>query len=277
MASGVSLRDAALDAIGQTRWVPPTGENRIRGMVNAKPDWVMSRQRAWGVPIAVFVKKGEHAPLIDEAVNARIAAAFEQEGADAWYAEGAAARFLGNPSYDPARLRESRRHPRRLVRLRLDPRVRARRSRPFPRPRRHPPQKGRRRGPGDVSGRLRPASRLVPGLAAGKLRHARRRAVRHRADARLHARRQGPQAGQIARQPDFSAGDHQGLRRRHPAPLGRQHRLHRRSAHRPRHPQDGDRQLPQAAQFAALDAGHARPLQPQPHARVFDDRSRSTG
>ncbi len=80
--------------------MPATGENRIRGMVNAKPDWVMSRQRAWGVPIAVFVKRGEKKPLLDEAVNARIAEAFEQEGADAWYAEGAAARFL-QPDYDP--------------------------------------------------------------------------------------------------------------------------------------------------------------------------------
>jgi isoleucyl-tRNA synthetase len=101
MASGLSLRETALNAIGETRWVPATGENRIRGMVNAKPDWVMSRQRAWGVPIAVFVKKGEHSPLIDERVNARIAEAFEREGADAWYAGGAAARFL-KPDYDPS-------------------------------------------------------------------------------------------------------------------------------------------------------------------------------
>jgi isoleucyl-tRNA synthetase len=96
-----SLRETALRAIGETRWAPPSGENRIRGMVSAKPDWVMSRQRAWGVPIAVFVKKGGHEILIDESVNARIAAAFEKEGADAWYEEGAARRFLA-PDYDPA-------------------------------------------------------------------------------------------------------------------------------------------------------------------------------
>jgi isoleucyl-tRNA synthetase len=96
-----SLRQTALAAIGETRWVPAAGENRIRGMVSAKPDWVMSRQRAWGVPIAVFVKKGGHEILIDDRVNARIAAAFEQEGADAWYEEGAARRFLA-PERDPA-------------------------------------------------------------------------------------------------------------------------------------------------------------------------------
>ena len=98
---GQTLRQTALAAIGETRWVPPSGENRINGMVNNKPDWVMSRQRAWGVPIAVFVNKGGHTILIDDAVNARIAEAFEKEGADAWYAEGAARRFLA-PDFNPA-------------------------------------------------------------------------------------------------------------------------------------------------------------------------------
>ena len=97
---GPSLRETALKAIRDTIWIPASGENRINGMVTNKPDWVMSRQRAWGVPIAVFVRKDENAPLVDDKVNRRIAEAFEQEGADAWYAEGAAARFL-TPDYDP--------------------------------------------------------------------------------------------------------------------------------------------------------------------------------
>jgi len=95
-----TLRNRALNAIGETRWVPITGENRIRGMVGAKPDWVVSRQRAWGVPLSIFVRKGDEEPLDDKNVNERIAEAYQKEGADAWFAEGAKARFLG-PDYNP--------------------------------------------------------------------------------------------------------------------------------------------------------------------------------
>jgi isoleucyl-tRNA synthetase len=98
--NGQTLRAIAIDAIERTRWVPSTGENRIKGMVVSKPDWVLSRQRAWGVPLPIFVRKDSHEILFDEDVNARISDAFEREGADAWFAEGAKARFLG-PSRRP--------------------------------------------------------------------------------------------------------------------------------------------------------------------------------
>ncbi|MEC9367189.1 MAG: isoleucine--tRNA ligase [Pseudomonadota bacterium] len=96
---GDTLRARALNAIKQTRWFPAAGENRITGMIESKPDWVLSRQRAWGVPIAVFAGKDGDV-LKDEKVNTRIIEAFRREGADAWFAEGAKERLLGN-DYSP--------------------------------------------------------------------------------------------------------------------------------------------------------------------------------
>ncbi len=99
--SNDTLRNRSLHAIQDTRWVPASGQNRITGMIENKPDWVVSRQRSWGVPICVFVKKGGHEVLVDGNVNKAIADAFESEGADAWYIEGSATRFLAPFGYNP--------------------------------------------------------------------------------------------------------------------------------------------------------------------------------
>jgi isoleucyl-tRNA synthetase len=90
------LRDKALKAIEDTKFFPPAGQNRLRGMIADRPDWVISRQRAWGVPIAVFVNKETGKILNDINVNKRIADSFSKEGADAWFADGAAVRYLGD-------------------------------------------------------------------------------------------------------------------------------------------------------------------------------------
>ncbi|MBT0958766.1 isoleucine--tRNA ligase [Alphaproteobacteria bacterium KMM 3653] len=103
---GTTIRERALRSIDElVTWTPQKGRNRLYAMIEARPDWVLSRQRAWGVPLTCFTKVGalptdDDYLLRDEAVNARILQAFEEEGADAWYKPGAKARFLGN-EYDP--------------------------------------------------------------------------------------------------------------------------------------------------------------------------------
>jgi len=85
LGNGATLRQTALDAIERTRWVPERSRNRIRSMVEGRPDWVISRQRAWGVPIALYVNRQTGEYLTDKAVNARILDAFRAGGADAWF------------------------------------------------------------------------------------------------------------------------------------------------------------------------------------------------
>ncbi|MCL4146504.1 UNVERIFIED_CONTAM: hypothetical protein GTU68_039537 [Idotea baltica] len=96
-----TLRRRALNAIDATRFYPDAGQKRLRSMIENRPDWVLSRQRAWGVPIAVFADENGNV-LVDEVVNQRILDAFEAEGADAWFETGAKERFLGN-DHDPAK------------------------------------------------------------------------------------------------------------------------------------------------------------------------------
>jgi len=103
-----TLRETALQAIEETEFVPLSGQNRLRGMIEARPDWVISRQRAWGVPITVFQHKetGEVIPgpkfARSDELMARIRSAMAEKGADAWFEAGAQAELLkglvDNPS-----------------------------------------------------------------------------------------------------------------------------------------------------------------------------------
>ncbi|MBC7163781.1 MAG: isoleucine--tRNA ligase [Roseovarius sp.] len=97
---GTTIRERALRSIDElVTWTPKTGRNRLYSMIQSRPDWVLSRQRAWGVPLTCFTRKGAKPTdpdylLRNAEVNARILAAFEAEGADAWYKDGAGERFL---------------------------------------------------------------------------------------------------------------------------------------------------------------------------------------
>lgn len=94
-AGGKPFRQVALEEIEKVRWVPARNRNRIHSMVETRPDWVLSRQRAWGVPLTLFVHNKTGELLRDPEVNARIVDAVAKEGADAWF-ERPAAEFLGN-------------------------------------------------------------------------------------------------------------------------------------------------------------------------------------
>mgnify|MGYP000142902935 CR=1 FL=1 len=99
---GETIRDRALNSIDKlVKWTPQKGRNRLYSMIESRPDWVLSRQRAWGVPLTCFTKKGllptdPDFLLRDAAVNARIVEAFDTDGADVWYMDGAKERFIGD-------------------------------------------------------------------------------------------------------------------------------------------------------------------------------------
>ena len=97
---GTTIRERALTEIDNVNWTPKSGRNRLHAMMEARPDWVLSRQRAWGVPLTCFTLKDKLPTdpeflLRNAEVNQRVVEAFEVEGADAWYEDGAKERFLG--------------------------------------------------------------------------------------------------------------------------------------------------------------------------------------
>ncbi len=154
-----------MQAIADTRFIPEKGRNRLSSMVEGRPDWVLSRQRAWGVPITLFVKKGTNQYLNDAQVNARIIAGVRENGVDGWSDERAQ-EYLGSDYAlaDYERVTD-------ILDVWFDSgctHVFTLESGTLARP-------AMARRP--LSRRQRPASRLVPVEPAAKLRHARPRAL----------------------------------------------------------------------------------------------------
>ena len=89
-----SLRDKAIKAIGDTTFYPAKGKERLMSMIEGRPDWCVSRQRSWGVPLPIFINKKTKKPLLDQKVIDRIADIYEKEGSDCWFVDDAK-RFLG--------------------------------------------------------------------------------------------------------------------------------------------------------------------------------------
>ena len=252
--AGGTLREESLRAIANVRWYPAWGEQRIHNMVAGRPDWCISRQRLWGVPIPAFYCRGCDKALLRADLARRVAerlrgARAPTPGTSA--RGGAAAAGLPLPGLRRARVREGDGHPRRVVRLRLLVRGRARAAA-------RPALAGRR-----LPGGLRPAPRLVPLLAADGRGHARPRALQAGDHPRLHRGRPGPQDLQ---EPGQLRGRRQAAedpRRRDPAPVGQHDRLPRGHA-----VLGGDGQarvggLPQGAQHAALPALQPQRLRPR--------------
>src|SRR5438067_2979849 len=82
---GGTLRSRTLDEIKEVKWDPAWGEERISNMIATRPDWCISRQRIWGVPIAVFMCEGCSKPIVDEKLNKSIVELFDREGVEAWH------------------------------------------------------------------------------------------------------------------------------------------------------------------------------------------------
>ena len=187
------LRQRALDEIKKTRWVPAWGEERISNMIAERPDWCISRQRVWGVPITVFHCVDCKKPIMDATLAEHAIELFRKEGADAWYAH-TEAELLPPGAHCPECGGTNLRRETDILDVWFDSG-----SSQFAVLGHRPGSALARRC---LSRSGRPVSRVVPQFAAGGLGNARRRALSAGADARLGARRAGPRHVEIPRQRD---------------------------------------------------------------------------
>ncbi len=244
------LRGQALKHIDATHWIPAWGRERIYNMVANRPDWCISRQRSWGVPITAFYCTRCGEALADGKVMHHVADLFETGGSDVWFEKEAARAAPCRRCLHQLRRRgipQGDGHPRCLVRLRRLPRRRGRATAAALLPGRSLP------------GGERPAPRLVPLEPAGGRRHPRHLTVQGGADPRLRPRPGGPADVEVGRQRGRPGGGHQEVRRRDPAPVGGYPGLPQRHALRRQHPPAGLRGLPAHPQH--------RPLHPRQYPR----------
>ncbi len=233
------IREKALAALDATVFVPDQGRNRIGSMVASRPDWCISRQRAWGVPIAVFVDKRTGEPLRDPAVMERIVEAFTSEGADAWYSSPPA-RFLG-PDRDPDAFEQ--------VRDIVDVWFESGSTHAFVLEARGMPWPADLYLEGSDQHRGWFHSSLLESVGTRGLAPF-KAVLTH---GFVHGRA-GPQDVEVARQRDGAAGGDGPIRRRHPAAVGDVVRYYGRFACRAGNPEAAGRIVSSAAQHLALGA-----------------------
>ena len=269
--SPISFRQCARDEIDRVHWVPEWGVNRIKGAVESRPDWCISRQRSWGVPIPAFYD-AQGAPQLDARIVRGVAGLVEQHGSNIWFEKGAAELWaLVKPSDwtgpDPVAKSAD------TLDVWIDSGSSSRcvlMARPES-PARHRTHAAQRLAGGCLLGRLRSAPRLVPVLAPAVPGRQRRRALQDRAHAWLHGRcrprenlQEQTRPGGLRKTADGrSLCEEMGRRRGAPvggfAGLSQRHRGQRR-AH-----QQGGRNLPHVAQHAPLPTLESLRFRARPH------------